>query len=144
MADSSKRQRGAILGAVVADAATRPLHWVYKQADLQSYIVDKDKNKIEDFAFLAESKCPFYELPTGSSSCYGDEFIVSLKAVESNENKFDIKKYKETAYATFGGETNRYQTARKERDNYPVKGPYLHGGIIDFVDKYEKKEEQTG
>ena len=35
------------LGATVADAATRPLHWVYNQKKLNSYIKGK-----KDFSFL--------------------------------------------------------------------------------------------
>ena len=142
--DLTKQARGAIIGAIVGDAAARPLHWIYKQDELQAAILDKDKNKLTDFAFLSENKCPYYELPTGSNSCYGDEFIATLLSIANNNNKFDIKTFKQDLFKTFGGDTNRYQTARKERESYPVKGPWLHGSMIDFCDKYEKKQDQTG
>ena len=39
------------LGATVADAAARPLHWVYNQKKLKSYIKVK-----KDFSFLKKNK----------------------------------------------------------------------------------------
>ena len=38
-----------LLGATVADAATRPLHWVYDPKKLKSYI--KGKKEIAFFSF---------------------------------------------------------------------------------------------
>ena len=55
------------LGATVADAAARPLHWVYDQKKLNSYI----KNK-KDFAFLKNNKSPFYNIKTGKVSGYNE------------------------------------------------------------------------
>ena len=49
------------LGATVADAATRPLHWVYDPKKLKSYI--KDKKVI---TFLKQNKSPFYSVKTGN------------------------------------------------------------------------------
>ena len=40
------------LGATVADAAARPLHWVYNQKKLQTYIKGK-----KDFTFLKKKSC---------------------------------------------------------------------------------------
>ena len=48
------------LGATVADAAARPLHWVYDQKKLLTYIKGK-----KDFAFLKVNKSPFYNIKTG-------------------------------------------------------------------------------
>ena len=55
------------LGATVADAATRPLHWVYDPKKLKSYI--KDKKVI---TFLKQNKSPFYSVKTGNVSGYND------------------------------------------------------------------------
>ena len=55
------------LGATVADAAARPLHWVYDQKKLGLYI----KN-IKDFAFLKKNRSPFYTITTGNVSGYND------------------------------------------------------------------------
>jgi cell division FtsZ-interacting protein ZapD len=45
-------QRGvaAVLGACVADAASRPLHWVYDQTDLKRYIKGGEKMCISQVA----------------------------------------------------------------------------------------------
>ena len=45
------------LGATVADAATRPLHWVYDPKNLKKYIKGK-----KEIAFLKKSRSPFYQL----------------------------------------------------------------------------------
>ena len=118
-----QRQLGAIFGALVADAGSRPLHWVYKDDAMDKAIKDK-----ADFTFLAQNVCPFYSLPTGRSSCYGDQLYATLRSLSACQG-LDIKHWKQTLYDTFGGEQNIYQTSRKLRDN--VKSilhflPYFH------------------
>ena len=56
-----------LLGATVADAAARPLHWVYDPKKLKSYIKGK-----KDIAFFKENKCPFYSIALGAVSGYND------------------------------------------------------------------------
>ena len=51
------------LGATVADAAARPLHWVYDPKKLKKYIKGK-----KEIAFLKKNKSPFYSIKTGFSS----------------------------------------------------------------------------
>ena len=58
----------------------------------------KDKS---DFTFLADNICPFYSLPTGRSSCYGEQSFATLKSLSSCHG-FDIKNWKQTLYDTFG------------------------------------------
>jgi len=53
------------LGATVADAAARPLHWIYDQKILQKHI-----KGMKDFAFIKENKSPFYSIKTGKVSCF--------------------------------------------------------------------------
>ena len=43
------------LGATVADAAARPLHWVYDAKKLNQYIKGK-----KEITFLKKNKSPFY------------------------------------------------------------------------------------
>ena len=60
----------SILGACVADAAARPLHWVYDMSQLKRYLNDKvgataeeksvDRNRFPEF--YPESKSPFYSV----------------------------------------------------------------------------------
>ena len=51
------------LGATVADAAARPLHWVYDKKKLNSYIKGK-----KDIAFFKQNRSPFYSIKTGEVS----------------------------------------------------------------------------
>ena len=55
------------LGATVADAATRPLHWVYDQKKLKKYIKGK-----KEIVFLKKNRSPFYNIKTGKVSGYND------------------------------------------------------------------------
>ena len=48
------------LGATVADAAARPLHWVYDPKKLNLYIKGK-----KEITFLKKNKSPFYSIRTG-------------------------------------------------------------------------------
>ena len=52
-----KNNLHVFLGATVADAAARPLHWVYNQKKLLTYIKGK-----KDFTFLIKNKSPFYSM----------------------------------------------------------------------------------
>ena len=60
----------AILGACVADAAARPLHWVYDMSDLKRYLKDKVGNTAEEKSidrntfpeFYPENRSPFYSV----------------------------------------------------------------------------------
>ena len=70
------------LGATVADAAARPLHWVYNQKKLLTYIKGK-----KDFTFLKKNKSPFYNIKTGKVSGYNEVGQVMFKTlVEGHEN----------------------------------------------------------
>ena len=60
-----KNNLHVFLGATVADAAARPLHWIYNQKKLLSYIKGK-----KDFTFLKKNKSPFYNIKTGKVSGY--------------------------------------------------------------------------
>ena len=60
-----KNNLHVFLGATVADAAARPLHWVYNQKKLLTYIKGK-----KDFTFLIKNKSPFYSIKTGRVSGY--------------------------------------------------------------------------
>ena len=87
-----------------------PYTKVYKDDKMDKHIKD-----IPDFTFLPNSKCPFYNLPTGRSSNYTDQTFATIKSL-STCNKFDIKHWKQTLYDTFGDKQNVYQTSRALRD----------------------------
>ena len=70
------------LGATVSDAAASPLHWVYTQKKLLTYITGK-----QDFTFLSKNKSPFYNIRTGRVSGYNDIGQVMFKTLlETHKN----------------------------------------------------------
>ena len=77
-----KNNLHVFLGATVADAAARPLHWVYNQKKLLTYIKGK-----KDFTFLIKNKSPFYSIKTGRVSGYNDVGQVMFKTlIEDHQN----------------------------------------------------------
>ena len=133
-----------LLGAVVGDAAARPLHWVYDNDALKTYI-----KGIEDRPeFLPQSKSPFYSLQTGDNSCYWDIAGVSLLAISRFQNsKFDYYKLCQTIAESFGKNNDlgydlyaRQTYMQKRRENRiegPVEGKWLSGSIVEFLDNYK-------
>ena len=87
------------LGATVADAATRPLHWVYDPKKLKKYIKGK-----KEIAFLKKNRSPFYNIKTGKVSGYNDIGQVMFQTLISSKKKSEIfrnfkKKYHKTLWA---------------------------------------------
>ena len=85
-----KNNLHVFLGATVADAAARPLHWVYNQKKLSVYIKGK-----KDFSFLKKNKSPFYNIKTGKVSGYNEisqvMFRTLLDGHENIEKRFKKK-----------------------------------------------------
>ena len=84
------------LGATVADAAARPLHWVYNEKKLKSYI----KNK-KTIAFFKENRCPFYSIKTGEVSGYNAVGQVMFATLTNTKYKNNIIALKEVAQYRF-------------------------------------------
>jgi hypothetical protein len=76
-------QISAILGACVADAAARPLHWVYDMSDLKRYLSTKigstdvekaiDRNAYPEF--YPESRSPYYNVSSYVQLMLNDFFL---------------------------------------------------------------------
>lgn len=134
------------LGATVADAAARPLHWVYDPIKLKSYI----KNK-KDIAFLKNNKCPFYEIETGNVSGYNDVGQVMLKSlIESKNNDQILFNFKKNIIKNFGPGSNYWKNL-KLRKKYkkikwtkPMKGPWIHQNILETINNIKLKKSITG
>ena len=83
-----KNNLHVFLGATVADAAARPLHWVYNQKKLSFYIKGK-----KDFSFLKKNKSPFYNIKTGKVSGYNEIGQVMFKTLqEGHEILMNVSK----------------------------------------------------
>lgn len=61
-------------------STAQPLHWIYKVEKLDSLL-----DGAEEVGFWEPSQNPFYTLPLGSQSCYGDQSFVILNSLVENK-----------------------------------------------------------
>lgn len=133
------------LGATVADAAARPLHWVYDQKKLKKYI-----NKKKDFSFLKKNKSPFYSIKTGNVSGYNDVGQVMLKTLYEGTTNIEYR-FKKNLKKHFGPGSN-YWKNYKSRAKYRkikdwrgiIQGPWIHQNIIDTIKNINKNKNISG
>lgn len=138
-----QRKVACLLGAAVADAASRPLHWIY-DLDLLNQAVSSNPEKPE---FWPENHSPFYSLPTGENSCYWDEaqaVMTSLSNMKDDPESFSVDKVKRELCTQFG-EGSPYDMARRQeymllrrfnKVQGPIQGKWLHGGMIKFMENH--------
>ena len=134
------------LGATVADAAVRPLHWVYDPKKLNQYIKGK-----KEIAFLKKSRSPFYSIKTGKVSGYNDVGQVMFKALISTKKKSDVlKNFKKNVVKNFGP-GSAYWKNLKLRKKYkkikwkgPMNGPWIHQNILETIQNIKTKKSTTG
>ena len=134
------------LGATVADAAARPLHWVYDPKKLNQYIKGK-----KEIAFLKKSRSPFYSIKTGKVSGYNDVGQVMFKTLISTKKKSDVlKNFKKNVVQNFGP-GSAYWKNLKLRKKYkkikwkgPMNGPWIHQNILETIQNIKKKKGITG
>ena len=137
-----KNNLHVLLGATVADAAARPLHWVYDQKKLLTYIKGK-----KDFTFLKKNKSPFYNIKTGKVSGYNDIGQVMFQTlVEGHE---DIEeRFKKNIIKNFGS-GSAYWKNFKLRAKYRkikdwrgiIKGPWIHQNIVETIQNIKKNKK---
>ncbi|XP_060078009.1 crystallin J1A-like [Ylistrum balloti] len=140
------RRTAAVLGAVVADAAAQPLHWIYDKNKLDNLI-----GETEDITFWEPSANPFYCIPTGRQSGYGDQAYVILKSLVENKG-LDIQSLKNATYTFFGPESDYehvVNAAYKDKSDavkktFPIKGPWRHFSIKEFLANHKAGKEETG
>ena len=140
-----KNNLHVFLGATVADAAARPLHWVYNQKKLLSYVDGK-----KDFTFLKKNRSPFYNIKTGKVSGYNDVGQVMFKTlIESHKNI--EKRFKINITQNFGPGSiywknlNLRAKYRKVKDwRGIIKGPWIHQNIIETIKNIKAKKKFTG
>lgn len=64
--------------------AAQPIHWVYKEEDLAKAVEGVDPE------FLPKSVNPFYTLPTGQQSPYGDQLIIMLESIVACKGELQL------------------------------------------------------
>ena len=134
------------LGATVADAAARPLHWVYDPKKLNRYIRGK-----KEIAFLKKNRSPFYSIKTGKVSGYNDVGQVMFKTLISTKQKSEIfKNFKRNIVKNFGP-GSAYWKNLKLRKKYkkikwkmPMNGPWIHQNILETIQNIKTKKSTTG
>ena len=134
------------LGATVADAAARPLHWVYDPKKLKGYIKGK-----KEIAFLKKNKSPFYSIKTGNVSGYNDVGQVMFKTLISTKKKSDIiKNFKKNIVKNFGPGSAYWRNLRLRRKykkikwKKPMNGPWIHQNILETIKNIKAKKGITG
>ena len=140
-----KNNLHVFLGATVADAAARPLHWVYNQKKLLTHIKGK-----KDFAFLSKNKSPFYNIKTGKVSGYNDIGQVMFKTLVEGHANIEAR-FKKNIIKNFGPGSNYWKNFnlrakyRKVKDwRGIIKGPWIHQNIVETVKNIKAKKKLTG
>ena len=140
-----KNNLHVFLGATVADAAARPLHWVYNQKKLLSYIKGK-----KDFTFLKKNKSPFYNIKTGKVSGYNKIGQVMFKTL-LEDNKNIEKRFKKNITKSFGPGSIYWKNLKLRAKYRKVKdwrgiinGPWIHQNIIETVRNIKAKKKLSG
>ncbi len=134
------------LGATVADAATRPLHWVYDPKKLKKYIKGK-----KEIAFLKKNRSPFYNIKTGNVSGYNDVGQVMFKTLLSSKKKSDVlKNFKKNVIKNFGLGSSYWKNLKlrkkykKVKWKKPMNGPWIHQNILETIQNIKSKKNITG
>ena len=129
----------------MADAAARPLHWVYNQKKLLNYIKGK-----KDFTFLKKNKSPFYNIKTGKVSGYNEIGQVMFKTLVEGHQNIE-ERFKKNITKNFGPGSiywknlNLRAKYRKVKDwRGIIKGPWIHQNIIETVRNIKSKKKLTG
>ena len=134
------------LGATIADAAARPLHWVYDPKKLNRYIKGK-----KEIAFLKKNKSPFYLIKTGNVSGYNDVGQVMFKTLISTKKKSEIlKNFKRNIVKNFGPGSSYWRNLKlrkkykKIKWKMPMNGPWIHQNILETIQNIKTKKSITG
>jgi ADP-ribosylglycohydrolase len=140
-----KNNLHVFLGATVADAAARPVHWVYDQKKLLTYI----KNK-KDFTFLKKNKSPFYNIKTGKVSGYNDVGQVMFQTLIEGHENIETR-FKKNIIKNFGSGSAYWKNFtlrakyRKIKDwRGIIKGPWIHQNIVETIQNIKRNKKLTG
>ncbi|WP_415323818.1 ADP-ribosylglycohydrolase family protein [Candidatus Pelagibacter sp. Uisw_127] len=134
------------LGATVADAAARPLHWVYDEKKLKSFIKDK-----KNITFLKQNRSPFYSIKTGEVSGYNDVGQVIFRTlIQTKDQKNIITNFKKNIVKNFGPGSNYWKNLKLRKKYKKIKwetammGPWIHQNILETIKNIKLKKTITG
>lgn len=137
LSEVNQKKVGCLVGAAIADAAARPLHWVYDLGQLDKAIASSPDTP----EFWPESVSPFYTLPTGENSCYFDQAYAVMTSLK-NKKEYDFNNICDEFEKQLGAGSRYDMKAREEymwlrregKVQGPIKGKWLHGGMIKFFE----------
>lgn len=148
MPSLQQRQRGALLGAVVADAAARPLHWIYQAETLAALLTEHEPPE-----FWPTNQSPFYSLPTGSISAYADTSLLMLRTLAETDGEWDPAWFLDNAAAQFGPGSSYAEGLDLRARNFEddgktwkgaIAGPWLHQSQRKMLEQAEAGVEVPG
>ena len=115
----TQRKIGSFVGAIVGDAASLHLEWIYDQNKITKIVSEG-----QDPAFWPENHCPFFRLSNGKVSCYADQAIQSLDVMFENGGSYNESKLIDHFIQYFGKTTSPYQVAlsKRKENKYPIEG----------------------
>eukprot|EP00730_Choanoeca_flexa_P010174 TRINITY_DN1630_c0_g1_i2.p1 TRINITY_DN1630_c0_g1~~TRINITY_DN1630_c0_g1_i2.p1 ORF type:complete len:461 (+),score=112.89 TRINITY_DN1630_c0_g1_i2:89-1471(+) len=108
------RCQGAILGAVVGDAAATSVQWVYDPDQLDVFACKQKAKGIDGLEFMDPPANAHFEYAVGRNSPYGEQALLLLQALAEHE-QLDTYRYAQLFADTFGGnwhvDSNGYRDA---------------------------------
>jgi hypothetical protein len=156
-----ERVLATCLFPVVADAASAPLHWIYKEEALNEVlgVEGPDAPLPREVAFWSPPSGPFYRVPVGRNSCYGDQAVHLLQFVQGDATlaetrgapvAFSREAYSRSAEVFFGPGSEYDATATAEyhvdgtttgklrrqdvKADWPIPRPWLHFSLRKLLD----------
>ena len=108
---SQARER-MIVGSILADVATTPLHWIYDQADVAAKVAANGG----EAAFYLPMSCPFYKAEVGDMSPYGNEVAPFLRSMGKK-----------------GGNLDGSDAGVKTYEHFKGHGGYINHCVKDFL-----------
>jgi len=98
------RAKNLILGALVADTAAMGTHWIYDQAHIARIAPDTPEFIAPDAANYADVPSYFAHATraAGQTSQYGEQVLVMLDALATNDGVFDSSTYANQFRSHFG------------------------------------------
>ena len=141
LSPTARRAVGAVVGAVVADAATRPFHWVYDQEVIEHAMQSSSRESLE---FWPVSMSPFYTIPTGRRSCYSDECECMLRSLPSSLTvSYSHHAFTHELRRRFSSRSDyaealanrkvRYDGSQRESHKDPSDGPWQNQSVTTFL-----------
>lgn len=131
----------AIVGALVADAAVQPIHWIY-DPEAMKIAVSQCPDSPE---FLPVSANAFYCIPTGNQSPYGDQLLTMLESLVECKG-FNAENTAKKIFQNFGpgsqydkSELSKlYKPGVPDKSIYPIEGKWKNFLLRRFCECYSQ------